>query len=252
MGTLIRLVGASFNNPDLPVVGLPYTGIRDGLMAAHHFYGSLEESSDLSGNRSDLIQIGNVEWFPTFLRAGNGYNGFVSMASDLASRPNDFTICAIVRQNVDMSTYGMPINTYSTNGGSAGANIMIKSGGVRPQAHISQGPVMSGAEMPSTSTNWEVGILTAASNGPGADLAWHQPKYGHKWVKTVTEALLHQSNYGGHGSRWLIGFSDSAAAQDTVDVAYVAIFNRALSDSEVATQYASMKAYAEALGIGAV
>lgn len=269
MGTLITLRGSNFTDPDLPVAQIPYQGLTNGLLAAHHLRSSLESSVDLSGNSAALIENGSVEYFQNYVRAGGGQNGFISQSADLSGvQGEEFTICTIARRGASLATttYGFPICSYADSSNSpinssAGTNIQIRSTdgrGGRPQSHVidpgdpnSSVTLWSGTfEEPTSGEEFEVFIMTCSySNGR---MTWYQPKYDHVSQRTMTTKPVHQLNYANQGSRWLLGFGSESTQNASVDVAYVAIFDRELSASEVETQYQSMVSYANAVGITGV
>ena len=251
MGTLIRLAGANFNNMNLPKIALGYTGLTNGLLAAHHLNTSIEFSKDLSGNDSELIQQGSISFTEQYARLGGGKNGFISMAADLSGEEGrEFTICTIARKINGNLTYAFPISSFD---GSAGANIQIRTDGIRPQLHQNEdgtpGTAFGNAHFITDQLGFEAAFLTCSTSELKA--TWYQPR--HEWIKSVAliGEPLHQVNYGGKGSRWLIGFSDYTQ-NEANDVCYVAIFDRALSEEEIQQQYYSMQKYALSLGIGEI
>ena len=251
MGTLIRLAGANFNNMNLPRIGLAYTGLTSGLLAAHHLNNSLEFSKDLSGNNSELITEGVVSFTDKYARLGDGKNGFISMAADLSGEEGrEFTICTIARKVNDNNVYAFPVCSFD---GSKGTNIQIRADGIRPQLHQNEngepGTVFAGDQFTSEQLNFEAGFITCSVNE--LKTVWYQPRYDWVRIRSLSDEPLHQVNYAGMGSRWLIGFSDYTQ-NEANDVCYVAIFDRALSEEEIQQQYYSMQQYALALGIGEI
>ncbi|NNN82142.1 hypothetical protein [Vibrio sp. 11-4(1)] len=254
MGTLIRLIGTTFNNPDLPLAQIPYGGITKGLLGAYHLRHSLGLCKDLSGNGNNPVLRGSISFEENHLITGNGKNGLTTPIKH--NQAQEFTICSIMRRPTQQSTsYGFGVNTYSDGANNnGGANLMgnASTGAVRHQLHVVD-PVQPDnvrtvvTDFPTTEPDeWFAYIMTvSAVNGEVKGYCFK--KSSSPYVTDITTAVVH----GRDVDDYMIGYSNSSS-NAVMHNAYAAIFDRALTEEEVATQYASMKRYASAVGLGDV
>ncbi|EPP5594127.1 hypothetical protein ACUULL_003285 [Vibrio cholerae] len=254
MGTLIRLIGTTFSNPNLPLAQIPYGGIRDGLLGAYHLRHSLGMCKDLSGNGNHPLLRGQPEFYDGFIKTGNGKNGLITPIEH--NQMQEFTFCSIIRRPSQPSTiYGFGVNTYSDGiGNNGGANIMGNSlnSAARHQVHVVS-PVDPNAVVTVVKENaivnqdeWIAVIMTvSASKG---EVKGYYPKYhSTPFYSNFSTPVVH----GKSSANIMIGYSEGSS-NAFMDNAYAAVFSRALTEEEVATQYASMIRYAEAIGLGLV
>ncbi|EMY6774284.1 TPA: hypothetical protein ACVOYQ_003927 [Vibrio alginolyticus] len=252
MGTLIRLIGSQFTNPDLPLAQIPYGGIRSGLLGAYHLRYSMDMCRDLSGNGNHPQVRGSVNFEGSFIKTGDGKNGFTTPIPH--NDMQQLTFCSIIRRPIQASaSYGFGVNTYGVDGSTGGVNIMGNNvSSARHQVHIVDPNDPDNVsslvkDYPTVGQNeWVAAIVTV--DAEVGEVKGYFPKISETpYLANFSTPIVHSTV----NPNVLIGYSESTS-NCAMDNAYAAIFDRALTPEEVATQYASMMRYAEAVGLGTV
>ncbi|MGL1204410.1 hypothetical protein ACSTK6_01365 [Vibrio parahaemolyticus] len=253
MGTLIRLIGTTFTNPNLPLAQIPYGGITKGLLGAYHLRDSLKMCNDLSGNGNHPVVYGAPSFDSNHISCGNGKNGLTTPIKH--NQMQEFTFCSIMRRPTQQSgTFGFGVNTYSFGDAATvgGANLMGDNNmPIRHTVHIvdpsDPNAVTSIGTSPTLINDEWFAVILTVSVSDGEIKGYYLKHRSTPYVDALTTPVVHSRRV----EEIMIGYSDSTINAE-MDNAYAAIFDRALTEEEVVTQYASMKRYAEAVGLGDV
>ncbi|NTT88578.1 LamG domain-containing protein [Tabrizicola fusiformis] len=247
MTTIIRqLPGVYFDNPALPRIALPGAiAVIDGLIGAYRFSGS-GYLSDLSGSGRTLTAVGapvvaggyatcsDTAYFDTGITQAEGDSYTLLLTSRLSALP---AANAFVVGNLETGVAGSTIFYRTTGRPYTQSRFTTNSGNSSDMIAASQ------TEQPILATTWTMQGLRHS----GRVAKWDIPRSAYSYTRTAGDLT---TRYKPGAASLLIG--RAVTAGDTTvgrQIAEVLIYNRMLSDAEIADAYAGMGAYAATVGI---
>lgn len=268
MTTILRIKGAYFNDPSLPVVA-PF--VRAGLVGAFRPYSSDANMVDLSGAGATLSKIGS----PTYSSVGmigDGTNGFITNITEGLSS----TIMVVARVLLgDVAAYTSTFfaGNYVLAGGQTYGHSLFSSGdpgSVSGQRTSLRGQTAYQNTITSVNDNLYMSSHLVADNTPiGAGTnnttAWtfmavtvdsiankvthYIPALSPKTEYNITSmsgSLASRARTAPPGRPMFIVAEGSAFGGTRAEIAEVLFYNRALSETEILQQYAVTQAFMSA------
>lgn len=253
MTTVIRNLDLLIDNPALPVIFGPFTSVP-GLVGGWRFSGG-NPLADLSGNGRALSAEGSPSQADYYV-TGNKTNGYVTDIGDMLN----VTLIVVARLKSSVQDYGPFLSSLRQNasGNGVGVGVVLAS---NPAANISrdQGVIGNTAydAALAASVQGQAGtfaertafrFIALALDAAAGTARLFQPRLSTVPV-TVTDADISTRTVAGRVFR--IGSWSNPAdlpQPGEYDIAEALIYSRALSDSEVLTQYNRSKTYMAGFG----
>ena len=233
MANSIQISGATFANT-LTSLTLPD---RSALLGEYVFGGTQAASIKNRANPSKpLTVVGSPTYTSNSVVTTNGANGFLTGISGGA----DITLLAIRKlpSSVNFTVaVGNDTNTNQIYGLTQYQGITYLYDSVGVTAGISNGAKISA---PASGTSY---FMQAAVTKSGSLSRLYQYASG---VQSFNDAAL---SFTRVPAEIRIGGGSGSNAGTTCEIAYVAIFDRALTSSEIQSAYASLAAYYASLGV---
>lgn len=255
MSTIFKIRGLKFSNAALPSV-LPF--VRDGLVGAWRFGGSEASANDLSGNGALLTQVGNLEYLRTGV-IGNSAEGFITNLRETKS----FTMMTVHRNpSLSPGSAGnFTVGNYRAQGAVGGSSIYhnfnttLATRGLSGQSHAlsktTGGQVNNQRYSPATAFDSREYVFQALRvDADSNTISLHLPKTGY--VNSNTPNKDTESSFADRAinpNPFMImmttyaGWSATATALRPLEISEVLIYDKALTDAQIAEQYALSKLY---------
>lgn len=255
MSTIFKIKGLKFSNAALPSV-LPF--IRDGLVGAWRFGGSEASANDLSGNGALLTQVGNLEYTRVGV-IGNSSEGFltnlketksftlVSVHRDISISPGsagNFSVGNYRSQGVNAgcSLYQSFNTTLGTRGLAGQCHALSRTTGLatnnqrsQPAAVLDTREYVFRALRVDADTNTISLIIPKTgyvnSNTPNKDT---ESSFADRLLNPNPLAIM-MTQYAGWGTGYTV--------LRPTEVTEILVYDKALTDAQIAEQYALSKMY---------
>ncbi|WOC01230.1 LamG-like jellyroll fold domain-containing protein [Providencia sp. PROV046] len=235
MGTIIRLKDANFTNSNLPKLGDYGKLITDDMHAMQQMLSQSNYLDDSTGSGNNLVYIGtgSTPVDPTF------NNGILTLPDGWASKQtyhqytagvasgNSRTFVLLIKPNLVRTNY---LWRYKNTG--VGVSMVLNSAG-KIQA-VFKDKVMEISDALST-TRWNIVVFSASETTVKCSVNGSHP-----------QTIIYANNGGApvapNGEQVVLGGTGTQGAIG--DYAYSAIYNRALTESEMSSTFKAIKAWA--------
>lgn len=247
MTTIIRAIGANFTNPDLPSI---VQFVEDGLVAAYRPSNKSDGLNDLSGNGHNLIPIGSPVLTATGM-IGDAVNGYDTRLLET----NSLTYIAV---------YKIPAETFNTGGFVMGcfnafpptgsSFYTIKKVGTAHEiiaqyrAKSSTGAVVSKDSVIANIPNQYV-FIAMSIDSVANKVKVYAPALGVNNEVLLADNVLSTRNKSETITNKLIANSYYTSWLSKVHLSEALLYDKALSDSQIQSQYVKSKAYMSSVGI---
>jgi len=261
MGTIIRIKGVTFTNPNLPVVQSPYKGVTDGLIA--HYQPHLRDAliQPVAGTEVAATKVGSPSYASAYIRGakGAGVNSNVVVAGGGIT---EYTICGVFRRPAGVTGAAQALSVGNTGASAIG----FTDNGIRVWAYGTptggsstvvtwSDPHFAALDPLVDPDHWEFVALTCGSSMSTA----YVPRVGwSNYRNTISGDYFGQgggtiSSPGASTYMGKIAYDNLNGTNPetgaAVDVAYGTFFGKVLSADEVQQQYEAAAGYCSSMGI---